>query len=136
MDTNPTNPPVRVMIDDIVYSLVFNLDSVALAEELTNRPLLLGLQERDANSPTISLVRAMFYACVHTHHPEIQYDTEATPVATVSAGPVPVPPPTVKSMITRKNIRGVWDKVIKAWLDGLAEPDKDAGAPAPPKGQS
>ena len=97
--------------------MLFDLEAVAHAEELTDRPLLTGLRNRDINTPTVALVRAMLYACIQAKHPELSLEL-------------------VKSFVTRKNLGEVWAAVLTAWTQGLAEPDKDAADENPTQDQS
>jgi hypothetical protein len=106
---NPTKPFTLLTIAGTIYSLLFDFESVAKAEELLDRSLLTGLRQRDINSPSITMVRAMLYACLRVHHPRLTFDE-------------------VKVLVDRKNIVGVWHKVLEAWTAGLAEPGEDPDA--------
>jgi hypothetical protein len=103
---NPTAPTTPLVIGGIQYGLLFDLEATAQAEELTDRPLLTGLRQRDINTPTIALVRAMLFACLRASHPHITYAA-------------------AKALVTRKNIGDIWAGVLAAWTQGLAEPDPD-----------
>ena len=104
---NPVAPTTSLTINGVEYELLFDLNAVAEAEELTDRPLLTGLRQRDISTPTISLVRAMLFASIRAKHPEVSFEL-------------------AKSFVTRKNLGEIWAAVLTAWTQGLAEPDKDA----------
>ena len=106
---NPVQPTTSLTIAAVTYELLFDFEAVAAAEELTDRALLTGLRQRDINTPTISLVRAMLFACIHANHPGVTY-AEA------------------KAFVTRKNLAEVWSHVLTAWTAGLAEPDPEEDA--------
>jgi hypothetical protein len=131
MKHNPTNPVVKLTVDAKVYSLVFDFEAVAQAEEMLDRALLTGIHKKDIASPPISLVRAMLFACLRVHHPEILFDAshlqhEATEQEVVAD---------VKSLVNRDNIRRIWDSVLEAWTAGLAD-DEETSPADPQKSQS
>lgn len=80
------------------YAIQFDFEAIAEAEDLTDRPLLMGLTRRQVNQPTINFVRAMFYAGVHRHQPELQYSALA-------------------KLVTRENIGELWNDLLAAWVD-------------------
>jgi hypothetical protein len=106
MTSNPVASVTKLELAGVTYSLIFDLEAVAVAEDLTGKPLLTGLRQIDINTPTISLVRNMLFACLHANHPEITLFG-------------------VKVLVTRANIWEVWTVVLNAWTAGLAEPDPD-----------
>ena len=114
MKHNPVAPSTSLTINKVTYSLLFDFESIALAEELTDRSLLTGLRSKDINSPSIRLVQAMLFACLHVSHPDVTY-AEA------------------KLLVNRKNLSAVWGSILTAWSAGMAEPDpdKDAADPNP-----
>jgi hypothetical protein len=116
---NPVAPTTTLSINGVEYELLFDLDSVALAEDITDRPLLTGLRQKDISTPTVSLVRAMLFSCLQAKHPEITF-------------------PLAKTFVTRKNWSEIWSTVLNAWTVGLAEPDpeEDAAAADPKQDQS
>jgi hypothetical protein len=87
------------------YSLVWDFEAIALAEDISDRPLLTGIKVRDITSPTISLVRAMLYACIHTNHTDVTWDH-------------------VKAMVTRKTFSDIWVAVLTAWNAGIGETEE------------
>ena len=117
--TNPVAPTTPLTINGVQYDLLFDLEAVAQAEELLDRPLLTGLRQRDMYTPTISLVRAMLFACIHAKHDGLSFDL-------------------VKSFVTRKNLAEIWGAVLTAWTKGHAEPDADEAEaePDPTTGQN
>ena len=114
---NPTKPTTPVTIGETTYQLLFDFEAIATAEDLTGRPLLTGLSKKDFATPTISLVRAMLYACLLPTQPQVTMDD-------------------VKGLITRKNLYVVWGTVISAWAAGMSEPEEDQIALDPTVGQS
>jgi hypothetical protein len=114
---NPTAPAVKLTIDGQAFSLRFDFESIAVAEETVERPLLTGLKRRDVASPTINLVRGMLYACLLPDRPDITY-------------------PEVRQLVTRHNLVSVWGQVLKAWESGLVEPDPDEPKADPTRSQS
>jgi hypothetical protein len=115
--TNPVQPTTPLIIGGVKYELLFDLEAIAHAEDLTDRPLLTGFKQRDWNTPTISFVRALLYACIRAKQPDITYDF-------------------VKTLVTRKTLAEIWGAVLNAWVKGLAEPDEDAVEENPLKDQS
>jgi hypothetical protein len=103
---NPVALATPLNLNGATYALLFDFEAVARAEEIVDRPLLTGLRQRDLNTPTITLVRAMFFACLQANHPTVDYAT-------------------VKSLVTRKNLSEIWTAVLSAWTAGLAEPDEE-----------
>ena len=106
---NPVKPSTTLEINGVKYELLFELEAVALAEDITDRPLLTGLRQKDITTPTISLVRAMLFACLAAKHPEITFAL-------------------AKTFVTRKNWSEIWGTVLNAWTAGLAEPDPEEDA--------
>lgn len=116
--SNPVQPTTPLVINGLEFELLFDLEAVALAEELTDRPLLTGLRQRDIATPTLPLVRAMLFSCIHTKHPDLTFDY-------------------VRTLVTRKNLAEIWGAVLVAWTKEFAEPDaaEDAVEANPTKGQ-
>lgn len=110
---NPTQPAVKVDLNGVDYSLRFDFEAIAKAEELTDKPLLTGLRNKDITAPTINLVRALLFACLLPDQPQVTYDQ-------------------AKSFVNRKNLVDVWAKVLFAWSEGMAEPEPMEDAPADP----
>ena len=112
---NPVQPVTNLAINGINYELLFELDAVALAEDLVDRPLITGLRQKDINTPTFSLMRAMLFACIHAKQPDVTFEL-------------------VKTFVTRKNWREIWVAVLNAWTAGMGEPDpEEEAAEADPK---
>lgn len=109
---NPLQPTTDLKIGKVTYELLFTLEDVARAEELTDKPLLTGLKQRDISTPKISLVQNMLYACILAKQPNMTFEE-------------------VKALITRKNFPEVWSVVLQCWTAGLAEPDEDEGESDP-----
>ena len=101
---HPEKPSVKLKLAGTEYTLVYDFDAIAEAEEILDRPLITGLRGRDIATPTISLVRAMFFATAHATHPELTFEQ-------------------VKALVTRKTLADIWVKVLEAWQ--LAQPDAD-----------
>jgi hypothetical protein len=106
MRHNPVQPKNHLKLNGVTYELLFDFEAVATAEDIADRPLLTGLRARDYQSPTISLVRIMLFACLQTKHPEVSLDI-------------------AKALVNQKNFREVWTAVLNAWAAGLAEPDPE-----------
>ena len=106
MKKNPVQPSPDLVLDGKTYHLLFDLESVAVAEDLSDRALLTGLRRKDYQAPTINLVRAMLYACIHGNHPEVDFEQ-------------------VKAMVKRDNIAQIWTPILAAWFASLAEPDPE-----------
>jgi cell envelope opacity-associated protein A len=104
--SNPLLPVTLLMLGDRTFSLRFDFEAIAQAEEIVDRPLLTGLRQRDISTPTIGLVRAMLFASLHAGYPEITFDQ-------------------VKEMVTRKNLVDIWTKVLSAWVDSAQVPDEE-----------
>ncbi|MGA2650420.1 MAG: hypothetical protein ABSF28_07845 [Terracidiphilus sp.] len=111
---NPVAPSTTLKLGGVSYELLFDFESIALAEELTDRSLLTGLRSKDILAPSIRLVQAMLFACIHARHPEVTF-AEA------------------KLLINRKNLSSTWGSILSAWSAGMAEPDPDAEDDADPK---
>jgi hypothetical protein len=107
---NPIKPSTSLKAGDVTYELLFDFDAVAHAEELTNSPLLTGLDSKSINTPKISTIQNMLFACLIPLQPKITL-AEA------------------KALVTRKIYRDVWSIVLNAWVAGLAEPEPDEDAP-------
>jgi hypothetical protein len=99
---HPEKPSVKLKLDGVDYKLVYDFDAIAEAEEILDRPLITGLRGRDIATPTISLVRSMFFATAHATHPELTFEQ-------------------VKALVTPKTIADIWVKVLEAWQ--RAQPD-------------
>jgi hypothetical protein len=114
--SHPEKPSVKLKLAGVDYQLVYDFNSIADAEEIVDRPLITGLRSRDITTPTVGLVRAMFYATARTSHPELTYEH-------------------AKSLITKKTLPEVWGKVLEAWALAQAEPEKESDG-NPPQDQS
>ena len=110
---NPTSPAVKLQIAGASFELVFDFEAIAEAEEITGRALLTGLRRRDIEAPSINLVRAMVFACIHKRHSLTTFEQ-------------------VKPLVTRANITEVWGKVLEVWTEGLAEPEGEVAVAADP----
>jgi hypothetical protein len=113
MKHSPVQPDTKLKLNGVSYELLFDFEAIATAEDLTDRPLLTGLRSRDYQSPTISLVRIMLFACLQAKHPEVTLDI-------------------AKAFVTQKNFRDVWTAVLTTWAAALAEPDPDEAESADP----
>ncbi len=117
MQKNPTKPTVTLTVAGTHYELAFDFESIALAEEITERPLITGLRGKDITAPTVSLVRAMLYATMHSYDASVTYDE-------------------AKALVTRKNLGSIWNTVLEAWSIGIVEDDEDDEIVDPNLGQS
>lgn len=104
----PTHPAVRLTLDGVLYHLRFDFEAIAQAEEITDRPLLTGIRQKDIQTPKISFVCAMFFASLLADQPSITYED-------------------AKALVTRANIVEVWTHVLQSWTQSSVE---DVQAPA------
>ncbi len=114
---NPVQPDTEITLPDpmssgepITLLLQFDFEAIARAEDITGRSLLLGLTRRDIDHPSISLVRAMFFAALLRREPKIEYSEAA-------------------AFVTQKTIGLVWGKVIAAWVASRREAEESNGDP-------
>jgi hypothetical protein len=115
---SPVQPTTELKIGGQTYLLLFDFDAIDTAEQLSGRPLLTGLSQKDFESPSIALIRLMLFACAKATHPEITLQI-------------------AKSLVTKHNFRAVWSSVLAAWVKGLSEPDPNEEKSADPTpGQS
>jgi hypothetical protein len=106
MKHNPVAPSTSLIIKGVNYELLFDVQSLGLAEKLIKRPLLMGLRGDDFSAPTIELMHGMLYACTRINHPELKFDV-------------------VETLITAKNRNRVWTAVMAAYMAFFAEADPD-----------
>ena len=109
MKHNPVAPSTDVTLDGHTYSLRWDFEAIAQAEELTDRPLLTGISQADWTKPRINLVRAMFFACARPNHPDITLEKAS-------------------KLVTAKTLTEIWLAVIAAWSAGIAGPNEEATA--------
>jgi hypothetical protein len=114
--SHPEKPSVKLKLSGVDYELVYDFNAIADAEEIVDRPLITGLRSRDISTPTVGLVRAMFFATARTSHPELTFEH-------------------AKSLITRKSLPEAWGKVLEAWALAQTEPEKESDE-NPTRGQS
>jgi hypothetical protein len=112
MSTNPLLPAVPVTVDGIKYTLRFDFESIAEAEEIVDRALITGLRPQDIRAPRIRLVQAMFFASAHFDQPTLTFDA-------------------AKKLITRDTLLEVWPKVLEAWTASNDEPEPIENEDAP-----
>lgn len=112
---NPLLPAVPVVMGGLNYTLRFNFESIAEAEEIVDRSLITGLRPQDIRTPKIRLVQAMFFAAAHFDQPSLTFDD-------------------AKKLITRETLPEIWPKVLEAWTASNAEPEtlETEDAPADP----
>lgn len=103
---HPEIPSVTLTLGDVEYQLVYDFEAIATAEEIVNRPLITGLRQRDIATPTVNLVRAMFFATASASHPDLTWQT-------------------AKALVTRHTLATIWPKVLEAWTQ--AQPDPEEG---------
>ena len=114
--TNPTStggqncrsPAVRLI------SMVFDFEAIADAEEITGRALLTGLRRQDIEAPSINLVRAMAFACIHKRHSLTTFE-QVKPLVT-----------------TRQHHRGMGQGARKRGQRGLLSPEGEVAVAADP----
>jgi hypothetical protein len=105
MKHNPVAPSTELKLGEHTYSLRWDFEAIARAEDLTDKPLLTGLRPKDVKTPTISLVRAMLFACISANHPDVTYEH-------------------VSALVTRKTFSDIWLAVLNAWAAGIGEADE------------
>ena len=113
---NPTQETVDLTLDGETYTLFFDLDAIAAAEDETGVALIAGMRKRDVDAPRISMVRALFWACLQPYQPKIEL-------------------PQASAMVNQWNWSEIWEKVLETWVAGMKKPDPNAAAD-PQKGQS
>jgi hypothetical protein len=109
---NPFNKTVILSLDGVYWTLLFDFEAIANAEEVTGRALFSGISGKDVTSPTINLVRAMLYAAVQAYQPATTF-AEA------------------KALVTRKNFVDIWTKLLEAWTKSWDEDVEDEVAADP-----
>jgi hypothetical protein len=114
MKNNPLKPSTTLKVGKETYELLFTLEAVATAEELTDKSLLTGLTQKDITTPKLKLVYAMLYACLLDKQPQITYEQ-------------------AKGLVTQKNWTAVWSTILNAWTAGLSEKDEDDEGEQDPK---
>jgi hypothetical protein len=107
--TTPTATEHKLTLMGTTYTLAFDFQAIADAEEITGRSLITGLRQKDIDAPAVKLVQAMFYAVTRKHHEGLTYER-------------------VKALVTPKTLVPIWAAVLQVWIAGLAEPDE--GDPA------
>jgi hypothetical protein len=131
MRNNPTKPSTLLEIDGwqatakgiepkkgakLELDLVFELESIADAEDATGLALITGLGKKEVNAPRISLVRIMLWASARPLQPEFTMDD-------------------AKKLVTQHTWSGIWNRVLAAWIEGMKKPGAEDGDD-PPTAQS
>jgi hypothetical protein len=112
------DPIVELTIAGNTYRLAFDFEAISEAEDLTERPILTGLTRREVEKPSISFVRAMLYAAMRLHQPELALAD-------------------VKALVNQRNIGEVWGKALEAFfVFRHAAEDEDESESGPTGGQS
>jgi hypothetical protein len=111
---HPEKPHVKLTLAGVEYRLVYDFESIAEVEEVLDKPLITGIRPRDVRTPTVSLVRAMFYATAHATHPDLTFEQ-------------------VKHLVTRDSLVAIWTHVLEAWALSQPEQGDDEN---PTQGQS
>jgi len=114
---NPVKPTVKLTLVGTEYRLVFDFESIAEAEDITNVPLLSGLYTSDAVKPKINFLRAFFFACAHSEQPNLTFEQ-------------------AKALVTQQTFGLVWMKVLEAWKLSQPEAEEAANDADPTKGLS
>jgi len=113
---HPEKPVVKLSLDGTDYKLCYDFEAIAEVEELLDKPLITGIREKDVRTPTVSLVRAMFFATAHAHHPALTFAQ-------------------AKHLVTRDTLVAVWTKVLEAWTASQPEPEESED-PRPSQSES
>ena len=106
---NPTEPTVTLTLDGTNYALLFSLEAIATAEDATGLPLITGLRAKDVDTPRISMIRALLWACMLPNFPKTTREEAA-------------------ALVTQWNWRDVWEKVVETWVAGMRKPSEDAAS--------
>jgi hypothetical protein len=122
MRSNPTKPATHLAIGGWQVSeknglerkkgatfeldLVFELESIADAEDATGMPLITGLRQKDVDSPRISLVRVLLWASARPLQPGFALQD-------------------AKRVVTQFNWSEVWAAVLAAWVEGMKKPSAE-----------
>ena len=114
MKHNPTEPVVKLELDGEEFDLLFELEAISAAEDVTGLALITGLREKDVQAPRISMIRALLWACLQPKQPSITRQAASV-------------------MVTQFNCHKIWDKVLEAWVTGMRKPKEGAD---PTQGQS
>jgi len=117
MKHNPIKQPVTIKVKGVDYTLLYDFESIATAEDIAGRSLLTGLSQRDITSPSISLVRAMLFASLLPIQPNITLES-------------------AKALVTKDNIVEIWIKVLEAWNNSNPDPQPAGDDENPKSGQS
>jgi len=122
MRSNPTKPATELSIDGwqatekglerkagakLELELVFELESIADAEDVSGLALITGLSKKEVNSPRISLVRIMLWASARPLQPEFTLED-------------------AKKLVDQHTWSGIWGKILEAWIAGMSKPKADA----------
>jgi len=102
---NTIQPKTPLVIAGKEYSLVYEFEAIAEAEEITGMALISGLTQKDVRTPKISLVRAMLFAGLHGRIPKITL-AEAS------------------KLVNQHNWAQIWEKILEAWVECMKAPDE------------
>ncbi len=124
MRSNPTKPATHLAIGGwhvseknglerkkgakLDLDLVFELESIADAEDATGMPLITGLRQKDVDSPRISLVRVLLWASARPLQPGFTLAD-------------------AKRIVSQFNWTEVWSAVLEAWVEGMKKPADEDG---------
>jgi hypothetical protein len=104
--------PVTIKIRGVDYILLFNIDAVERAEDLTGKSLLTGIEQKYVLHPPISFVKAMLFSALLPVQPDTTYADAS-------------------SLVDRDNIIDIWGKVIEAWFVQSPDPEPQKENPTP-----
>ncbi|HEV2324562.1 MAG TPA: hypothetical protein VGS10_11485 [Terracidiphilus sp.] len=111
--TPPTSPITYLTVDGTTYSLAFDFEAVAQAEELTGRSILTGLTSQTVSAPSINFVRAMLFACLLKHQAKMTYDE-------------------AKALVKRDNLSTIWQAVVDCYVSDCVDQTSSEAAQADP----
>jgi hypothetical protein len=121
MRSNPTKPATELSIDGwqatekglereagakLELELVFELESIADAEDVSGLALITGLKKKDVDSPRISLVRIMLWASARPLQPGFTLED-------------------AKKLVDQHTWSEIWNKILEAWISGMRKPKAD-----------
>lgn len=108
----PADPTIRfteLKLNGKTYSLLYDFEAIAKAEDLTGLELLVGVNWRKINARRI---RAMLYASMLQAHPDITMKE-------------------ITGLLSLRNVPRIEQALAECWLDSSADPEPKANPPQP-----
>lgn len=111
---DPTARFTRLELNGKSYSLVYDFDSIATAEDLTGLELLVGVNWAKINARRL---RGMLYASLLKAHPEITLKD-------------------VAKLITPGNLPKIEKALVECWIASTPEREEESQNPQPPAAEA